>query len=71
MCMSKSPKAPEPQPVPAAPEPPPTEMDQAVKNARLKQRQIAAASTGYTSTIGTSPLGDTSNANLGVQKLGG
>lgn len=60
MCFSSTPEAP---PIPAAPPDPPTEVDQGVKDARASARRKAMGAAGYSSTILTGAMGDTSSAN--------
>lgn len=71
MCMTKD-AAPKVDTPAVAEEPPavPTEMDDAVRNARKQQRMMAAAAAGYASTLKTGALGDTSDPNLGKPSLG-
>jgi len=56
---------------PKAPPPPPTEREGDIAGVQERQRQAAAAAnSGFTSTVATSPLGDTSAAPVTKKKLG-
>ena len=56
-------------PRPTPPPAPPTEVDEGVQAARDDQKRRARASQGYSSTITTGPMGDTSAANTGAKQL--
>lgn len=64
MCMFGSmPKMPPPPPQPA------TDPDPNIQRARLDQQRRARAAQGYSSTIVTGPLGDSSQPNSGSKNL--
>ena len=65
MCFSSTPEAP---PIPAPPPDPPSDADPGVKEARKTAKRKATSAQGYTSTILTSPMGDTSMASTTGQK---
>ena len=60
---------PKPPSVPPPPAPPPTPVDDAASRARLDQQRRARAAQGYSSTIASSPLGDTSLVRTGRKTL--
>ena len=71
MCLLKKPKLPAisaPPPPPKIPAPP-REVDQAVLNARARERNRASAAFGHTASILTGGRGVTSQANLATPSL--
>lgn len=70
MCVPKAPKTPPPPAPPKIPQAP-QEVDQAVVNARARQRQKAAAAFGHNATVLTGGRGVMGMANTGVAKLFG
>jgi len=67
MCIGGSPRIPAPPPPPPPP-PPPTPQDPNVAAARIRDRQVAALASGRGSTVLTSGIGLTTEAESRAKK---